>query len=136
MNPRIQELRGIINRSEITLESIRAAIQEINRDEGSFLKQIVTGTYDKTKGDVLKQRLEQFELSREDKNALLKNEIEFIAERNSALEELMNILRVENGLPEIKDLIGNDVPEKQKANTLNKQNHPGNVPPIVIGTKR
>lgn len=131
MSQKVQELRGIITKSEATIESIQMAVQEINQSESLLFNQIVVGSFDRTREGVLKQKLEQFEVSRQDKNDLLKNQEELKAQRNAAMEELMNVLRVENGLPEIKGLVGDDIPEKKKPNQVNKQIHPGTIPPTV-----
>lgn len=133
---KIQELRHTIAKNEATITSIDAAIEEINRKESKLFRQMLDGTIDSNKPEIIKQKLEQFEVSREDKNSLIQSKKEMIQERNAALEDMMNMLRTQVGLPEIKNIIGNDIPEKEQPETARPQAHPGTVPPIVSGGKR
>lgn len=136
MTPKIQELRQTIARNEAAITSIDLVIAEINNKESKLFRQMLDGGLDSNKPEIIKQKLEQFEASREDKNSLLKSKTELIEEKNAAMEEMMNLFRIEFGMHEIKDIVGSDIPQKEEPEAIRSRAHPGTVPPIVSGGKK
>lgn len=134
----VEELRNLIKRNELALQSIKRAIQEINEFEKVVLNQLLSGAADTVSEMSVKQRLEQMEVSREDKKALLEDEARMIQENHAAMEEIVNMFRNRVGLPQMPP---SDLPPVSLSNpeaetkTARPQKHPGTVPPIVIGAR-
>lgn len=137
MTPRIQELRNIIAKNDITIQSIKQAIDDINRKEAKLFRQMLDGTLDSNDPKAVKQKLEQFEVSREDKKSLIDKQLELTDEKNAAIEELMNLFRIQVELPEVKNMLNNEIPQTEEpAPVARPQTHPGTVSPAVRGGKR
>lgn len=135
----VEELRNLIKKNKIALQAITSAIKKIDEFEASVLNQLLSGAVDKVSEISTKQKLEQVEVSREDKKALLEEEARMIQENHAATEELINIYRNKVGMPlaPISNLppVSLDNEDDTTKPVARPQKHPGTVPPIVIGAR-
>lgn len=134
----VEELRNLIKRNKIAIKAIKNAVQEIEDLENVILNQLLSGALDSAPEISIKQKLEQIEVSREDKKALLEDEARMIKENHASMEELINIFRNKVNMPQVSF---SDLPPVSLSNpeaetkTARPQKHPGTVPPIVIGAR-
>lgn len=135
----IEELRNIVKRNELGIQAIKKAIHDIDEFEKIVLEQLLSGASDQARDSSTKQRLEQIEVSREDKKALLADQERMANESHAAMEEIINLFRHKVGLPPVPPCEMPSVLSFGQVQENNKnarvQRHPGNVPPTVIGIR-